>query len=225
MSCVPDCVREEMEQSIFRGSLAGAFCVGLVLVFLFFLQKYDEELKVRMGAWGCLLLLLVGVCSGIMVFFSEEGNVAGIVSGVLMLVYFLLCSITDWYMQQVYDAVQLYVCGGLAVMILFREISPSIGAELIVFALIQGLVFRHMYGEGDVMGFLICALSLIGKGILVWVLHMGITYIFLGFVQGVKQNIGRDGNLRVAVPLFPYMFCAYVFVFLCRCCARVLSVV
>ena len=225
MSYVPDYVREAIGQSFLWGSLAGGLCAGLVRILLSYLQRYDEELEIRMGCRGHLLLCLVGIAGGSMVFFAEAGNRQGQAKGVLMLLYLLLCSVTDLYMQQVYDAVQLYVCGGLAIMTFFEDVSPSLGAEVIIFALIQGLVFRRMYGEGDVMGFLICALSLMESGILVWTLHMGMTYLLLGLVQGAKQNIGRDGNLKVAVPLFPYMSCAYAFVFLCRCCAKVLSVV
>lgn len=225
MSCVPDCVKKEIGQSILRGSLVGTVCFGLVLILFFFLQRYDEELKISMGYKGCLLLLLTGVCGGSIVCLVEKGNWLGMAGGALMLIYLLLCSVTDLCMQQVYDVVQLCVCGGLAIMLLCRDISPSFGVELIIFAFVQAIVFRRMYGEGDVMGFLICALSLMEEGILVWVLHMGITYILLGLVQGVKGNVGRDGNLRVPVPLFPYMSCAYGLVFCCRCCAGVLSVV
>lgn len=212
MSYEPDCVRERICQSVFRGCWVGIFAVACVVILLIYLQKRDAELKVNMSPWGFGGLLVLGMGGGCVMFLREAGTLSDHVKWVLMLVYLILCSITDWYMQQVYDKVQLYVCVILAIITLCNNVSPAMGWELIVFSMVQGLGFRRMYGDGDVMGFLICALSLVEKGIFVWLLHMGITYIFLGIVQGARGNINRQGNLKVPVPLFPYMAFAYIFV-------------
>ncbi|MBQ8823128.1 MAG: hypothetical protein IJZ82_10825 [Lachnospiraceae bacterium] len=213
MSYGPDCVRESMWQDVFWGGLTGALTFGVVMALLFYLQKRDEELRIEVSECGYMGLFALCVFMGGGIFCLEQGNYVRMVTGILMLAYLTLCSITDRYMQQVYDNVQLYAGILLAALAFCREIPPGVGAELIVFGIVQGFLFRRMYGEGDVMGFLICALSLVEKGILIWMVHMAITYILLGIVQGRKKNVGRDGNLRVPVPLFPYMACAYIFVF------------
>lgn len=213
MSCVPDCVKEKLWHEVAMGSLLGAFSMGMVVMILIYFQKHDKQLQIERNARNIGMLFGVGMVGGCVIFLQEIGNPLGIAKGMLMLVYLTLCSITDLYMQQVYDSVQLYVCVTLAIMTFGSSMSPSLGGELIVFGLIQVFLFRRMYGDGDVMGFLICALSLAEEGIFIYLLHMGLTYLFLGIIQGIKGNIGKDGNLKVPVPLFPYLACTYAFVF------------
>ena len=130
-----------------------------------------------------------------------------------MLIYMVLCSVTDYYTKQVYDLLQLVACMVIMTCVLQEQVATVQGAELLIFAFVQGVVFKNMYGEADVMGFLICALSMVERGIFIWTCHMGISFLLLGVLQGVKGNIGASGNLKRPVAFFPYMTVAYILVF------------
>ncbi|MBQ8821307.1 MAG: hypothetical protein IJZ82_01560, partial [Lachnospiraceae bacterium] len=147
------------------------------------------------------------------ILYRQQGVWYKCLTGFIMLIYLVLCSITDYYTQQMYDLSQLGVCVVIAGSSLLQRVPAICGAELIAFAVLQVLIFRRMYGEGDVMCFLICALSVVEKGIYIWVCHMGISFLLLGIVQGAGHNIASDGNLKLPVPFFPYMAVAYALVF------------
>lgn len=81
---------------------------------------------------------------------------------------------------------------------------------MILFALLQYLLFMRLYGEGDVMAFQICALYLVGEGgnLMTMLLHMALAFGLLGAVQLARGNINKKGNLKTPVPFLPYIACS-----------------
>lgn len=195
------------------GMICGSLCAGIVSFLLNLFRRYDKDLCAHLEKTGwqgvvplCVGLGIFGVC-------KTGGDVAAFSEYLIMMVYLTVCSITDSCMQQVYDVMQIFggiLVGGLA---LVMDVQSYIGVELIVFAMLQGLLFLKMYGEADAMAFLICALSLLEGGLLLWLTHMALTFLFLGIIQGIRGNIASDGNLKLPVALYPYIAVAYVFVF------------
>ena len=208
-----DYVREYLERTVLSGAFCGMVCFGMVMLVLLLLQKHDREFDIRMNGREYAFWAIICACVGGYIFAKSQGGWQNRGEDFLMLMYMMLCCVTDYHTQKAYDAVQLGVCVLLVIGIWGKETLASQGVELIVFGGIQAGIFRRMYGEADTMGFLICALSLLEGGLWIWTLHMAITFLCLGIVQGWKHNIRKDGNLKVPVPLFPYMAAAYVLVF------------
>lgn len=124
-------------------------------------------------------------------------------------VYLTVCAVTDRQICMVYDFLQLPAVAAGAVMGLLRPLPPASGAVLILFALLQYLVFMRLYGKGDGMAFQICSLYIVSEGgsFETLLLHMAIAFAMLGIVQFFRGNINERGNLRSPVPFIPYIAC------------------
>lgn len=138
----------------------------------------------------------------------EQGFVNG-----LFVVYLVACAWQDIRSCTVYDITHYpgVILAGCMADIFCMEAGTAM--SLLAFSALQYVLFRRMYGDADVMCFLICALSLGKEGSMTgYLLHMLITYLFLGLHQAVRGNIARDGNLKVPVPMIPYILVAYLVV-------------
>ena len=213
MNYVPDFVSERFLEYGVWGVVMGMLSFCAVIVVLHIFTHFDKESCLHLWDKSRWFLLVLSIALSIAIVYRTRGMVLHRVIGFVMLFYMMVCSITDYYMKQVYDVIQLGVCVMLAAISFLQRIHPACGAELIVFALLQAFLFRRMYGEGDVMCFLLCALSLADRGILVWTCHMGLSFLLLGVIQAGKHNIAADGNLRLPVPFFPYMAVAYFIIY------------
>lgn len=213
MSYVQDFASKWLKWYGIPGAVLGLLMLGVIVLILHKLGSEDQELKLELSDRGYVFLAVMCIIGASSILYRQQAVWQNQLRGFIMLVYLLLCSVTDYYTQQVYDVIQMAACVLMAGMILLGHASPSRGAELIVFTLLQALLFRKMYGEADVMCFLICALSLVERGIFVWTCHMGLAFLFLGVVQGGKHNIASDGNLKVPVAFFPYITVAYGLLF------------
>ncbi len=200
-------------QDFGKGTLIGLLTFGAVLLILHKLKSEDKELGIELSHRAHCILLALCLLGAALILYRQQGTLQNTVESFVMLIYLLLCSVTDYYTQQVYDFMQLGVCILMGGSALFGQALPAQGVELIAFACLQVLIFRRMYGAADVMCFLICALSMVERGILVWTCHMGVSFLLLGIVQGAKCNIAEDGNLKVPVAFFPYMTVAYMLFF------------
>ncbi len=195
------------------GGILGGLSFGPVMALLMFLKKKDSETCLSINRREYLRWMIVCILSGVHIMCKYRNDRVNVCIGFLMLIYLVLCCITDYHTQMVYDIIQVGMCMLLVPIILWKAPEPVMGVELIVFGGIQIGLFRRMYGDADVMGFLICALSLVDGGMLMWTIHMAITFLLLGIAQGWRRNIASDGNLKVSVPLYPYIAVAYLFVF------------
>lgn len=138
----------------------------------------------------------------------EQGFVS-----ILFVGYLVVCAWQDYKSCAVYDVTHYpgVILAGYMANITCMEAGT--GMSLLVFSGLQYLLFRRMYGDADVMCFLICALSLGRSGSMtLYLVHMLITYLFLGAHQAIRKNIARDGNLKSPVPMIPYILVAYLVV-------------
>lgn len=122
-------------------------------------------------------------------------------------VYLTVCAVTDIQTCKVYDILQIPAAAAGAILCLSQPPASMGGWGLVIFALLQYLLFRRFYGEGDVMAFLICGLYLVSGGgdLRTLLLHMALSFALLGVVQMFRRNINREGNLKVPVPFLPYI--------------------
>lgn len=175
---------------------------------LWIILRYDRQHGLTMNArWKGIItawtimasLWIAGGLSG----WNAEGRLA---CGILA-AYLLLAALTDMQTCQVYDFLHLIgAVGGLwAMWIMQPDISCLV--SLILFWLLQRMLFMRMYGEADGMAFLVCALyeSCSGTGLLTYLLHMAAAFLLLAVVQGFRHNINEKGNLKQPVPFVPYI--------------------
>lgn len=129
----------------------------------------------------------------------------GVLAGCL-----LMACITDCKSCTVYNYVW-WVGGTICMLLLLFTVGNvhniSGLASLVLFVLLQEILFSKMYGKADCHAFAVCAAaeSAVGFGIKEYLLHMLLAFILLLAVQGHKKNIGRNGNLKKPVPFLPYI--------------------
>lgn len=111
----------------------------------------------------------------------------------------------DYNTKEVYDFCYLpaLLSGGI---FLISGHPPGI-MDLVLFCLVQWIIFRKLYGEADCLAFCICAayLTAYGGGLIDYILLMAIVFILLTIIQFLRRNIAGNGNLKEGVPLIPYI--------------------
>jgi hypothetical protein len=126
----------------------------------------------------------------------------GVVSGCL-----IFASATDLIMCKVYDFT--WWIAGAALCVMFVMSTPALRTicDVILFIILQELVFSRFYGRADCYAFCICALteSILGIGMEGFLVHMILSYMLLTFVQFFRKNIDRYGKLIKPVPFLPYI--------------------
>ncbi len=80
-------------------------------------------------------------------------------------------------------------------------------ATVVLFVLLQQILFAQMYGRADCHAFSVCALAgCVWQGNLLWFLiHMLLAVTLLAVVQLCRRNVTKDGKLRVPKPFIPYI--------------------
>ena len=80
-------------------------------------------------------------------------------------------------------------------------------AAVVLFVLLQQILFARMYGRADCHAFSACALAgCAWQGNLLWFLvHMLLALTLLATVQLCRRNVTPDGKLRVPKPFIPYI--------------------
>lgn len=164
--------------------------------------KFDREAL-------CILLTGSGTGAGYIACCHSEGPEAIGIGYLVLSVYLTICVVTDRQTCMVYDFLQLPAAAAGAVMALLCPLPPECGAGLIIFALLQYLIFMRMYGKGDGMAFQICGLYIVSGGgsFEILLLHMALAFGLLGIVQLFRGNLNKRGNLIVPVPFLPYIAC------------------
>lgn len=135
----------------------------------------------------------------------------GILAGCLL----AACTMDLWE-QAVYRFVWQVgsgVAGIILLSVVQRELRDgevgkiALIAGLLLFILIQYMLFGRMYGKADCHAFCTCAIvfAAMGGGFRDYVLHMAMAFLGLALVQWLRGNIASDGNLREPVPFLPYI--------------------
>lgn len=99
-----------------------------------------------------------------------------------------------------------------------RSFCLDAGIQLLLYVLLQFLVFGRTYGRADSYAFCTCALvgTTLGMGLEEYLTHMILSYLFLIMVQALQRNISRRGNLKRPVPFLPYINVAFWTTFFLR---------
>ena len=198
MNCERACV------SLFWiGMVAG--CSGVILQRIHFIDADFGKVDFSKIRWLWIIYSLV-VSVVFLWHIKERGWLAWCVYG-LLAVYFILCSVMDCVLKMVCDFFHyIGLAGGCLLLMINCPKQDSIYA-LLIFVGIQWILFRKMYGPADVAAFMVCAVYLAaeGKGLQAFLMHMAVSFTFLGVVQGLKKNISHTGNLKYPVALFPYI--------------------
>ncbi len=145
-----------------------------------------------------------------------EGTMLEKVSIIILGIYLGATTIMDVLLCQVSDFLQYVGVLGGALWIFSKEIEPPLGISLILFGMIQYLIFMRMYGKADGMAFCVCAMYFIGLGfdMEMCLYHMGISVVLLAMVQALCGNISCKGNLKRKVAMYPYITSGFWILFL-----------
>ena len=141
----------------------------------------------------------------------------GFVIGLLLRLLFggclLYACVTDIRTCEVYNFTW-WLAGAAAIgrFLLRGGVDATVLPELVFFCMVQLLCFTRLYGKADCYAFCVCAAALAseGGGLLEFVLQMALAFCMLAFVQLLRRNIDRRGNLKQPVPFVPYIALSFV---------------
>ena len=122
-------------------------------------------------------------------------------------IYFVVASVTDTLICQVYDILQYIGVIGGGIWLWYQNPPADKGIALLVFSLMQYGIFMRMYGNADGMGYCVCSLYLAGAGFGLegFLYQMLAGFLILTLVQLFCCNINTKGQLKQPIALFPYI--------------------
>ena len=132
---------------------------------------------------------------------------------VILALCLLFACVTDCRTCQVYNFTW-WISGTAAglLWLMGRQWTDREGITgLLIFILLQLLLFSKMYGRADCYGFCVCAVAeaAVGMRLVGFLTHMALAFGILALVQGARHNINNRGNLRRPVPFLPYITLAF----------------
>lgn len=175
------------------------------------------------AAKGLTIVFMLGLCvlsGGVILGITgmRMDSEAGLLrSNALLFVTFVSvmagCLLTACIMDMESCMVYNYVwwVGGLTGMALLYMCRSRGVTELVLFILLQELLFCRMYGRADCHAFVVCAMAetALGMTLKEYLFHMLFAFILLALSQGMAHNIGKNGNLKRPVPFLPYIVVAF----------------
>ncbi len=133
----------------------------------------------------------------------------------------LLASVTDILLCQVHNFIWWPALAAALILLgirCFRHclyetrvLSWDQLLSLVIFVLVQLVVFGRMYGRADSYAFCVCAVAEAAGGmdIMGMLVHMIFAYSILVPMQVWRRNIDKKGNLIQPVPFLPYIVTAF----------------
>lgn len=115
-------------------------------------------------------------------------------------------AVSDYRTKEVYDCI-FWISALAGLPLLFSCSFFGKIVELVIFLVLQVLLFRRLYGGADCLAFGVCAvhITIHGGGVEDYLLHMLYTFILLAVVQLGRRNVNKKGNLKEPVALIPYI--------------------
>lgn len=188
---------------------------------LFLLGSKDEKWSLRLTGGDRCRLALLCVLNIVCIEGVDVENAGEIVSWESVLWKMLLWSIfagcllaaavMDWWEQMVYRFVW-WVAGAVAGLLLFEKMwGGTVWLPFACYVVLQELFFARFYGRADCHAFCVCAAMLTaqGMGFREYLIHMALVFGGLTLLQMMRGNIAGNGQLRVPVPLVPYIVAAF----------------
>ncbi len=209
MSFVPDF------DKLLYGFLVLAGSMGMIK----WIKVIDDEVRACSEERIKWLTIGIGMGNSLMVFVVLNMVEMSIpeCAGILLLgIYLSVCTIMDVLLCQVSDLLQYIGLLGGIMWVCVRDIEASLGVSLLIFVLLQYILFMRMYGKADGMAFCICALYWLGLGydMEMYLYHMGFSMVLLAIVQAFRGNISKKGNLKKPIAMYPYISAAFWNLFL-----------
>ncbi|MFI3238267.1 MAG: hypothetical protein R3Y47_09630 [Lachnospiraceae bacterium] len=181
------------------------------LLQLYIVEHFDKEAGIYTKD-KYVPLLVTSILVGIALSLSEADTNYGItLYQSIFFAYILVCAYIDYQTKKVYDFMHV-LPAMLGIAYCLQSHTEHNLVELAIFIGLQLFLFSRMYGFGDCLVFSVCAIYItVFQGELMEYLYlMSITFIVLALVQWKRRNINRQGNLKEAVALVPYIGAAMV---------------
>lgn len=180
--------------------------MGTIAVGLWLIGRLDQRIEPgkRERAVVFAACILGDVLSGLIL---GQGEFLTRLSLSLLIGCLLLACITDIAICQVYNFVW-WISGAAAIALLAgRRLEASVVWDVVLFIVIQMILFARMYGKADCYAFCVCAIAEAGLGFgpAEFLMHMLVSFLLLAAVQAVRRNIGSQGHLKKPVPFLPYI--------------------
>ena len=181
--------------------------IGILAVgWLRYVRKKDPECQLRMDKRVYSYIIIYCITGGFWIecFLKYRAWYGQMACGVLA-AYLLVAAIQDMQCCEVYDI--LHILAVPSGLLLLKETDGRQLLSLLMFIILQFVLFMRLYGEADGYAFLVCAIyeSNGNGGFITYLLHMASAFMLLAVVQGIKHNIAGNGNLRKPVPFLPYI--------------------
>ena len=188
---------------------------GLITLEVGFLTDWCFRMILREDVKSCLKADEI-VCTKILFYsavvglwialFLERWGWCGQLACGVLAAYLLVASLQDDQSCEVYDFLHILALPAGLVFVL-HEFSGDKLISLLLYTVIQLVLFVRMYGFGDGLVYIVCAVfeSRFGGGLITYLLHMAASFGLLAVVQGYRRNINKKGNLKKPVPFVPYI--------------------
>ena len=191
--------------------------LGVIEAGLWLIGRLDRE--IRPGKREYLVILAASAAGDILNgMVLGQGEFSARLSLSLFMGCLLLACITDVAICQVYNFVWWISGIAAAVLLAGGGWGSSSVWEVLLFCLIQMVLFSHMYGKADCYAFCVCAAAEagLGLGFSGFLCHMLVSFLLLTAVQAVRRNIGSGGCLKKPVPFLPYITAAFYLMLIFR---------
>jgi hypothetical protein len=194
-----------------NGLWAGGYFIFIslsVYMLLWIVKRYDPEYHLERTIWLPYLVYGGALSIAFMISFLlpnwDNWQRAG---AVLLGIYLLTATITDIQTKEVYDFLPYIGLSPGIALLLCAHSDISLWMNLILYCLIQFLIFSRLFGMADAKAFVVCAIYIsVGGGRFPdYLFHMSAAFLLLVLIQLYKHNISRRGKLKVAVPFIPYI--------------------
>lgn len=189
--------------------ILGVFMLGIYLI-----GKWGEPLRID---GKCRFWILIGAALEFICVWklTAGGTLTQRFLWAVMGGSLLLACVTDSLLRQIYNFTW-WIALAAAAPLLWQYCWKSQGKDeaalrtfsaLVLFFLLQFLLFQRTYGRADCYAFCVCAVAEASQGLSMadFLRHMLYAYLLLMAVQLLRRNINKRGNLKRPVPFLPYI--------------------
>jgi hypothetical protein len=191
--------------------------LALSYFFLVLILRYDSDHGLSLRKQEHLILCIGSVLFAIWILYIvEEQQGAKIVCLSFLAAYLLITSLTDYQTNDVHDFLHVIAAIAGIIMCVLASTDHLLYASLAQFIGMQLLIFSRLYGLGDCLAFMVCAIYLTaqGAGLYEHLIFMASVFCQVTAVQISEHNMNRKGNLIKPIALLPYItvsiFCYYL---------------
>jgi hypothetical protein len=176
--------------------------------FATFVRIYDHDCRIIADRKTNTVLFSLCALATLLVYIRQDDFIIMNRLELIVLAHYLVVAVFwDILTHEIYD-LSAYLVGGVGILRLLC-MRPSIESLLNLgfFVVLQIIFFSRMYGKGDVLAWIVCAIYITigGYGLVTYFLHMLSAVIVLAAVQLFRRNVSRRGNLHRPVAFLPYI--------------------